>query len=110
MLKDELLSLRNGCMKSIGTIIDIIDSANAEAMHSPRLGVDVGTTTKLTQCDRGTITSAEPEPSYRCPPTDVEKHSLKPPEIYDGVEVGTPSCYACSSPFSLWQILFYEDG
>ena len=99
MLKEELISLRNGFVKSIGTLIEIIDSADAEGMHSPRHGVDVETTTESTQCDRGTLTSDKPEPSYRCASMDLGKPAPKLSEIYDGVEVGTPSCYACSSPF-----------
>ena len=85
-------------MKSIGTLIDIIDSADAEGIHIPRHGVDVATTTESTQCDRGTLTSDEPEPSDRCPSIDWEKQASKSPHIYEGGTVGTPSCNACSSP------------
>ena len=89
---------RNGFVKSIGTLVDIIDSADAEGMRSPRQSVDAETTTELTQCDRGTLTmSDEPEPSQRCPSTDLKEHSSKPPDIYDS---STPSSYTCSSPLS----------
>ena len=60
MLKDELILLRNGFVKSIGNLIDIIDSAKTGGVASSALhGVDIGTTTEAAVFERGTSTSDE---------------------------------------------------
>ena len=111
VLKEELISLRNGFVNSIGKLIDIIDSAEVEDSieegPKPLHTVDVGTTTtEITTYDQETFTSDELSTPDRFP-LRLENKASNSREIYTSVDIGTPSCWegssfatASSSPYS----------